>query len=506
MAEEPQQQLNMPGPYDYTVNIPQPPANNFLQSLIGIQQMKGLQQQGLLAEQQLAAQKQQSEFLQQRQPLELSQIQEQINSAKAAQTSAYASAAEAGARKGLIGVQTEAAKAALTDAQRKNEAIAAYQNEALKLSKDPTSWDANKLKGLAMQAAALDQPGFDGMNSLLKALPQTANTLTNAASEVLFSVKAGKPEIAKSSLDNYIAGAQAALDKNPNDQAAQASLTFLNGAKSTLEKDPTGADAALQASNFLFNADPVKAEAVAKALKGTAETAEIEAKTKKALGESATGEVEIKDVFTKKLLKDSIDKAREYSQKAESALGILDKIDSNEVKLPTGLLGQAYQNYFADRYPIFANDISALKKDYIRINNSEAVKYLPKGSASDKDVKFAREGLMSEKANPEQFRKAVEAMARLNTLDATYQEAQAAWVSRNGNIGDAKREISVLGDTVSKGTGFREWWKKSGSSLGSGQTPAPTQTDQITGTPALVPAGGTPADVDAILKQFGVKK
>jgi hypothetical protein len=35
----------MPGPYDYTVNIPQPPAQNFLQSLLGIQQLKGLQQQ-----------------------------------------------------------------------------------------------------------------------------------------------------------------------------------------------------------------------------------------------------------------------------------------------------------------------------------------------------------------------------------------------------------------------------------------------------------------------------
>jgi len=35
----------MPGQYDYTVNIPQPPAQNFLQSLLGIQQLKGLQQQ-----------------------------------------------------------------------------------------------------------------------------------------------------------------------------------------------------------------------------------------------------------------------------------------------------------------------------------------------------------------------------------------------------------------------------------------------------------------------------
>ena len=61
----------MAGPYDYTVNIPQPPANNFLQSLLGIQQLKGLQQQGQLAEQQAAIQQQNAAFQQQMQPLQL---------------------------------------------------------------------------------------------------------------------------------------------------------------------------------------------------------------------------------------------------------------------------------------------------------------------------------------------------------------------------------------------------------------------------------------------------
>jgi hypothetical protein len=470
----------MPGPYDYTVNIPQPPAQNFLQSLSGIMQIRNMQDQAEIAKQAADIQKQQAQFAQQKQPLEIQQIQAGI----AAQ---QASAAHSGAATGLLGVQTQAAKSALEESQRKNQAVASYQSEALKLAEDPTSWNATDLRKVAMKAAVLDPQSFSGLKNLFSELPQAGNILSNAASEVVLSVNAGKPDVALNSINQYLTASQAALDKNPNDKAASAAITFLQGAKTAVENDPAGA--ALSASNFLFNTDPKKFDATTNALKAAGEIGETQAKTKKALGESATGDVEIKDVFTKKLLKDSIDKAREYSQKAESALGILDKIDSGEVKLPTGLLGQAYQNYVADKYPMFANDITALKKDYIRINNSEAVKYLPKGSASDKDVKFAREGLMSEKANPEQFRKAVEAMARLNTLDATYQEAQAAWVSRNGNIGDARREISVLGDIVPKGTGFREWWKKSGSSLSSGQTLAPTQTDQITGAPDLT--GGT---------------
>ncbi len=65
----------MAGPYDYTVNIPQPPAQNFLQSLLGIQQLKQMQQQSQLAEQQAAIQQQDAAFQQQMQPLEMQRLE-----------------------------------------------------------------------------------------------------------------------------------------------------------------------------------------------------------------------------------------------------------------------------------------------------------------------------------------------------------------------------------------------------------------------------------------------
>ena len=66
----------MPAPYDYTVNIPQPPAQNFLQSLLGIQQLKGLRQQQDIQAQQAA-------FAQQEQPLREQQLQAQIAASQA---------------------------------------------------------------------------------------------------------------------------------------------------------------------------------------------------------------------------------------------------------------------------------------------------------------------------------------------------------------------------------------------------------------------------------------
>lgn len=69
----------MAGPYDYTINIPQPPAQNFLQSLMGIRQLQQMEQQNAL-------QQQQSAFQQQMQPLEM----EKARAAIAAQQSALA--------------------------------------------------------------------------------------------------------------------------------------------------------------------------------------------------------------------------------------------------------------------------------------------------------------------------------------------------------------------------------------------------------------------------------
>ena len=136
----------MAGPYDYTVNIPQPPAQNFLQSLLGIQQLKGLQQQGELAQQQAAIQQQNAAFQQQMQPLEMAR-------AKAAIDAARASA-------GLTGVQTQGAKLALGERQLSlnqqkqiRSAIDAFNNNPdtgiVELAKVAPYMDDNARAGIA---------------------------------------------------------------------------------------------------------------------------------------------------------------------------------------------------------------------------------------------------------------------------------------------------------------------------------------------------------------------
>jgi hypothetical protein len=112
----------MAGPYDYTINIPQPPAQNFLQSLLGIQQLKGLQQQSQLAEQQQA-------FAAQQQPLQLQQLKEQIAASQASQ--AHLGAATTGQN-----IQNQISQLNLADKQLVSSTLKNYFSDESKTVKD----------------------------------------------------------------------------------------------------------------------------------------------------------------------------------------------------------------------------------------------------------------------------------------------------------------------------------------------------------------------------------
>lgn len=491
----------MPGPYDYTINIPQPPAQNFLQSLLGIQQLKGLQQQSEIAAQQQA-------FAAQQQPLQLQQLQEQIAASKAQQ-------AHTAAATGLLGVQTEETK-------RRNQQLADFQSEALKLADAPESWNASNLKSLAMKSAAVNPESFNAMRNLMADLPnKESNLLTSAASTTLLAVQQGKPDIAKSVLDEQIKAAEEAK--------LGTATTFLKAARSQLDTNPEAA--ALSATSFLLSANPKAFDDTLKALEAPGKMAQTAALTEEALAKAySTKETKQVDEEKAALEKEKLrlqnieiqqkidagrsdkvkiyasqnkegyklnEEARNATLQAEKARGILDKIDSGEVKLPTGT-GASIGQWIKDKVPFLANDITFLRTQYQGLLAPEAKKMLPPGSASDADMKAAREGLLNKNATPQQFRKAVDVIAKISEDQAKYAEARLGWISENeGSIGTAVKDIFVFGVPVKKGTPLNAWWNKIGKDLDLNKLPTES---------APAPAYAPPADVDAILKQFGVKK
>ena len=102
-------------------------------------------------------------------------------------------------------------------------------------------------------------------------------------------------------------------------------------------------------------------------------------------------------------------------------------------KPTTGLFGNA-QNMFAK----LTGSDTTLRDLRIRQNalvNSQVLKFLPPGPATDKDVEIVRQGAPTDMDNPETVARWLDAMANLERRNAQFNEFKAEWMSTNGNPG-----------------------------------------------------------------------
>ncbi len=98
--------------------------------------------------------------------------------------------------------------------------------------------------------------------------------------------------------------------------------------------------------------------------------------------------------------------------------------------------------------------MTQLRNEYNRIRNSQAIKSLPPGPATDKDIDMALKGFPSDTADSGTIASFLRGMAKMNQRDAAYQQMQAEWINQVGNMGSTKRDVEVLGVKVPSGTTF----------------------------------------------------
>ena len=304
----------MAGPYDYTVNIPQPPAQNFLQSLMGIRQLQQMEEQSAISQQQAAIQQQNAAFQQQMQPLEKQRLEAGIAAQRAntAQSMASRDVAMEGLRQSKVTFGRE---------EELNKQADALRADMMKLSTDPTSATREKLLDLSYRAAAFAPKSYEPLQKMLKDYPRTGKVLENTASDVIFSVQSGQPTVAAKSVDKAIMGAENTLKENPNDKDAQAALALLQPVQSLMMEEKYG-EAMITASNFLRNTYPERWDAVTKDMKesGAGAKAIVETKKEQALLEGQLLDNRIKqyEADTGMSLKD-IAKNKEERFKTEAA-------------------------------------------------------------------------------------------------------------------------------------------------------------------------------------------
>ncbi|NKQ63665.1 phage DNA ejection protein [Escherichia coli] len=147
-------------------------------------------------------------------------------------------------------------------------------------------------------------------------------------------------------------------------------------------------------------------------------------------------------------------------------------------KPTTGLFGNA-QNMFAK----LTGSDTTLRDLRIRQNalvNSQVLKFLPPGPATDRDVEIVRQGAPTDMDNPETVARWLDAMANLERRNAQFNEFKAEWMSANGNTGQSDRNRNIMGMDVKKGESLNSAAKRFlSSSYGDSQPQQQLSDDEL---------------------------
>lgn len=152
-------------------------------------------------------------------------------------------------------------------------------------------------------------------------------------------------------------------------------------------------------------------------------------------------------VNMEKAIETAVNNATASSNSANSMSALAQQFRAE--KPTTGLFGNA-QNMFAK----LTGSDTTLRDLRIRQNaivNSQALKFLPPGPATDKDVEIVRQGAPTDMDNPETVARWLDAMANLERRNAQFNEFKAEWMSANGNPGQSRNGGQILGLDVKKG-------------------------------------------------------
>ncbi|EAC1669523.1 phage DNA ejection protein [Escherichia coli] len=161
-------------------------------------------------------------------------------------------------------------------------------------------------------------------------------------------------------------------------------------------------------------------------------------------------------------------------------------------KPTTGLFGNA-QNMFAK----LTGSDTTLRDLRIRQNalvNSQVLKFLPPGPATDRDVEIVRQGAPTDMDNPETVARWLDAMANLERRNAQFNEFKAEWMSANGNPGQSRNGGQILGLDVKKGESLGSAVKRY-MSMNTDAAPAQDST----------PSGETPNQVGSYTSKSGIQ-
>lgn len=153
------------------------------------------------------------------------------------------------------------------------------------------------------------------------------------------------------------------------------------------------------------------------------------------------------DPDAKKLINESTDAIQKASALGDKATGLLSFIERNRT-----LSGA--EASIAETWKSFAgsqDEVTKFRSEYDELKNAIAMLRLPPGTASEKDVSMALEGMPSRNANSDQIAQFLRGFQKLQKFAVDAHRVKRAWVGANGSTLPATRDFTAAGREVKAG-------------------------------------------------------
>ena len=122
---------------------------------------------------------------------------------------------------------------------------------------------------------------------------------------------------------------------------------------------------------------------------------------------------------------------------------------------------------------------TSLRQEYTRLRNQAAIKSLPPGPATDKDIELAMKGFPKDTSDSKLIASFLRGMAKLQDIDSAVNNAKTDWLSQNNGALTRAKNSFVAGDYTAKpGETFNDFSQRLVADVSKRYTPG-TQSNLV---------------------------
>lgn len=158
----------------------------------------------------------------------------------------------------------------------------------------------------------------------------------------------------------------------------------------------------------------------------------------------------------RKFINDSVVNSVSLDAKADKYNGLADKLGKLEGG-GKGIFTKA--NLLKNKLFGSQQELDAALAESTRLLNAGIIEALPPGNQSDTDIKIFSRGTPDEGSDIAYLQSYFRGAAKIQKLEAEGKKAQAKWMSLNGSLGDAQKEMNINGINVGVGNSYSDFWQ-----------------------------------------------